>query len=331
MRWGLTTFKRGIIYLIVIFLLIIVSPLYYWVDNANAEDPPNIRPDMRWGKFKNPEPITISGYNGDAMEPFITRDGRYLFFNNLNDPSVNTNLHYAKRLDAVTFKYLGEIKGVNTKSLEGVPTMDLNSNFFFVSTNSYKENLSTIYCGRFDNGSVSDVEVVSGISLKKPGFLNFDVEISPDGETLYYVIGRFGLFGHVPKSSDIAVAYRHTDISTGNGFKPFGNSNETMKNSNTEALEYAVAISADGLEIFFTRLNMGSIFSTPKIGIFTASRGKKSEHFGVPKRIESIKGFVEAPTLSPDERSLYYHKKIGDRFVIYLVVRYTNKLDNDNK
>jgi hypothetical protein len=43
------------------------------------------------------------------MEPFITRDGRYLFFNNSNDPSVNTNLRYAERIDDLTFKYKGEV------------------------------------------------------------------------------------------------------------------------------------------------------------------------------------------------------------------------------
>ena len=40
--------------------------------------------------FGNPQRVTIQGYNDHAMEPFITRDGRYLFFNNLNDPAVNT-------------------------------------------------------------------------------------------------------------------------------------------------------------------------------------------------------------------------------------------------
>jgi hypothetical protein len=32
-------------------------------------------------------------------------------------------------------------------------------------------------------------------------------------------------------------------------------------------------------------------------------------------------GFVEGPTLSPDEKSLYYHKREGGVFVIYRVTR----------
>lgn len=36
--------------------------------------------------FADPERVTIQGYDGDAMEPFLSRDGRFLLFNNRNDP-----------------------------------------------------------------------------------------------------------------------------------------------------------------------------------------------------------------------------------------------------
>ena len=68
--------------------------------------------------------MTIRGYDGDAMEPFITKDGRWLLFNNRNDPRINTDLHFAARVDDLTFTYKGEIKGVNTAALEGVPSVD---------------------------------------------------------------------------------------------------------------------------------------------------------------------------------------------------------------
>ena len=119
--------------------------------------------------FSNPERITIRGYSDHAMEPFMTRDGRFLFFNNSNDPSVNTNLHYAERINDLTFEYKGEVAGVNTQSLEGVPTMDKEGAFYFVSTRSYKETLSTIYQGRFSGGSVTGVKIVEGVSKKAPG------------------------------------------------------------------------------------------------------------------------------------------------------------------
>src|SRR5205823_4594729 len=72
--------------------------------------------------FGAPQRVAIRGYSGDAMEPFITRDGRYLFFNNRNDPRVDTNLHYAERIDDVTFAFRGELQGANSKVLDAVPS-----------------------------------------------------------------------------------------------------------------------------------------------------------------------------------------------------------------
>src|SRR5262249_32726306 len=147
--------------------------------------------EREYAAFGNPERITIRGYSDHAMEPFITRDGRYLFFNNSNDPSVNTNIHYAERINDLTFEYKGEVAGVNTQAIEGVPTMDKNGAFYFISTRSYKETLSTIYQGRFSKGALTGVKIVEGVSEKAPGRVNFDVEVSADGRTLYFVDGVF--------------------------------------------------------------------------------------------------------------------------------------------
>jgi len=51
--------------------------------------------------FGAPQRVTIRGYDGDAMEPFITKDGQYLLCNNRNDPRTNTNLHFAARVDGL--------------------------------------------------------------------------------------------------------------------------------------------------------------------------------------------------------------------------------------
>ncbi len=284
--------------------------------SSQAEDAIPDNDCGRPGEFKNPKAVSILGYEGDAMEPFITRNGGYLFFNNLNDPSVDTKLHYAKRIDDITFEYMGEIEGANSPKLDGVPTMDRENNLYFVSTRSYDETLSTIYRGRFDDGIVSGVEIVKGIPPKKPFLVNFDVEVSTDGDTLYFVIGRFGLFRRVPKSSDIHVA-----VKADGGFRLHERDGEIMKEINTDALEYAAAISADGREIFFTRLERVPLFLPPSIGIYTACRSKVGEPFDPPKKIDVIEGFAEAPCLSTDGRTLYYHKKMGDRFVIYSVSR----------
>jgi hypothetical protein len=265
--------------------------------------------EREYPAFSKPERVMIRGYSDHAMEPFVTRDGRYLIFNNSNHPSINTNLHYAERIDDLNFEYKGEVAGVNTPSLEGVPTIDKNGAFYFVSTRSYKETLSTVYQGRFSGGVVTGVKIVDGISDKTPGRVNFDVEVSADGRTLYFVDGVFS-GKPIPDRADIAIAVRSGDV-----FRRLSRSAELLQNINTNALEYAACISSDELELFFTRVGKNGP------AIYRSTRKTSEKPFDQPERIAAIKGFAEAPALSADGRSLYYHLKDGERFVIYRVAR----------
>lgn len=259
--------------------------------------------------FSHPERVTIHGYVATAMEPFVTRDGRYLFFNDSNAPAADTNLHYAERIDGVTFEYRGEIAGANAQALDAVASMDRDGRFYFVSTRSYADTLSTIYSGWFIAGVVADVALVPGVSKTVPGQVNFDAEISPDGNTLYLVDGVFE-GGAVPVAADLAIAVRRSGR-----FERLADGPELLANVNTDALEYAPSISADGLELFFTRLDGG----LP--AIYRAARRQVDLPFGVPEPVAAIKGFAEAPSLSADGRSLYFHKRAADQFEIYRVTR----------
>jgi Tol biopolymer transport system component len=179
----------------------------------------------------------------------------------------------------------------------------------FVSTRSYKETLSTIYRGRFSKGALTGVKIVEGISEKAPGRVNFDVEVSADGRTLYFVDGVFS-GKPTPDKADIAIAIRDDA-----GFRRLPGSAELLKNVNTGALEYAACVSPDELELFFTRVGKDGP------AIYRSTRKNVTQPFDSPVRVASIRGFVEAPALSPDGRSLYYHLKEGERFVIYRVTR----------
>ncbi len=264
-------------------------------------------------QFTNPEPVAIEGYDGHAMEPFLARDDSILLFNNSNDPSVNTDLHWAERVSATRFKYRGLVAGTNTGALEGVPSMDRSGLLYFVSTRSYQQTLATIYRATFEKGRATDIKVVEGLSRKTLGQLNFDAEISADGSFIYAVDGTFD-GGHIPKAADIFVARR-----VGERFERLPNSAEIMAKVNTSALEYAPAISADGLELFFTRMS-GALFWR-KLAIMHARRNSVTEPFGDPVVIEAISGFVEAPTISSDGLSLYYHSKVDGVYRIFRVTR----------
>lgn len=263
-------------------------------------------------EFGTPVKVQINGYNGHSMEPFISKDGNYLFFNNLNGAPENTNLHWATKTNDSAFQYQGEIFGVNTPDLEGVPTMDNAGNFYFVSTRNYTNTLATIYQGRFNNGVVTDVRIAEGLSRQQLGQINFDVEISADGQTVYFADGLFN-GGTVPVEADLVIARK-----TNTGFERLPNSAALLQNINTDALEYAACISANQLELYFTRLSLPVTANSEPI-ILRSRRANVNEAFGPPERIASITGFVEATTIAPDQRSLYYHKKENGLHVLYMV------------
>ena len=124
--------------------------------------------------------------------------------------------------------------------------MDKNGVFYFVSTRSYKETLSTIYQGRFSGGSVTGVKIVDGVSEKALGRVNFDVEVSADGRTF---ISSTGFLAESPRRT------RRTSPSRFATAQASGVCREapSFKNVNTDALEYAACVSPDDLELFFTR------------------------------------------------------------------------------
>ncbi len=273
-------------------------------------------PDITFGVFTNPERVTIENYDRDAMEPFVSLDGNFLFFNDSNNPPPGTftKLYYATRMDDLHFQFQGEIGGVNTTALSAVASMDTNNKFYFVSNRSYPQTFSTIYWADFFNGSVSNVALVPGISKRKLGDVNFDAGISPDGGTLYFVDGVFNGGNQVPQRASIAIAKR-----VGDHFVRLKNSAEIMRKINTGGLNYAPCPSASGLEFFFTRVDPANLAAG--FAIYTATRAKESKPYGKPIKIEAITGYVEAPTLSADGKSLYFHKQENGVFVIYRVTR----------
>lgn len=264
------------------------------------------------GPFANLEPVTLRGYSGDAMEPFITRDGRYLLFNNRNDPSVDTQLQLAERVDDVTFDYRGELLGANSTALDGVPSLDSSGTLYFVSTRSYAQDLTTVYRGQFAAGTVSGVGEVPGVSRNEAGWVNFDAEISADGRTLWLVDGHFSA-GAALESADLLFATQQ-----GSGFVRSADSARILATVNTPALEYAPAIRADGLELFFTRVEN---ITTGTPALWRTSRPTPQDAFGMPEQVTAASGFVEGPTLSPDGRSLYFHRLENGTFRICRVTR----------
>ena len=263
-------------------------------------------------EFGQPIKVELDGYTGNIMEPFLSRDGNTLLFNNLNAAPENTNLHWATKINDTTFQYKGEIAGVNTSALEGVPTLDNAGNLYFVSTRNYAATLSTLYQCNLSNGIATNVQLVNGVSKLQAGWLNFDVEVSADGQNLYFVDAQFDQTGN-PASADLIIAEKN-----GGGFQRLLNSSDIMKNINTDALEYGACISVDQLELYFTRLVI-PFTATSSPEILVSTRKNNTQPFSSPSKISAITGFAEAPAIAPDQRAIYYHKKENNKFVLYMI------------
>lgn len=260
-------------------------------------------------EFSDPQRVAILGYTGDAMEPFLSVDGLTLFFNNRIDGSVQTDLHHASRVDGLTFEYRGPVAGANSTALDAVASMDGAGRLYFISLRSYDTTLSTIYRGDWSSGALSNVEQVKGIPSSGPGNVIFDAGISADGQTLCFAEGDYS--SGTLTTASLVMAERNAT-----GFSRSPLSATTLQEVNRAGSTlYAPAFSASGLDLYFTRL-VG--FSAT---ILVASRPNLTSPFGPARVIAAITGFVEAPTVSADGKSLYYHARLGNQFVLYRVTR----------
>ena len=268
-----------------------------------------------FGPFTKEQIIEITGYSGHAMEPFISRDGKYLFFNNSGKDGENMNIHYARSISDTRFEYLGELPDINTTELEGVPTMDQSFNMYFTTMRSYRHDLHSIYGTQFQGDGVSDPGPVDH-QLKKNelGWIIFDSEISENGQTLYYALGKY-VNESFPREADLHIAIKTESI-----FQKKADSEDLMVNINSTLLEYAPAIRNDELELFFTRADIHS--TPPQMTMWKSSRKHVDSPFEPPVRIEAIQGNItEGPTISSDGTRLYYHKMYEGRFQLFMVSR----------
>lgn len=287
--------------------------------------------------FINPRPVQILGYTGHAMEPYISRDGEELFFNNsnaqtLDDGSSNdTNIHYAMRVDGTTFQYMGLVVGAsedstpNVNELEGVPSLSNAQELYFIRTTDYLDEsspnyLKSVFWGGYANGNVVDIQSLPNFRNDRPpgqgpvlGELVFDIDIQEDGNTLYFAAGDFD--NGILQAANVGVAVRD-----GDGFTVATDSAAQMAAINTEALEYAATASTDLLELYFSRAEI--IIGSYRFAIFVSTRESTSSVWSSATELTSLSGeVVEAPSLSRDGQTIYFHQEINGTFQIFVADR----------
>jgi len=270
--------------------------------------------------------VTITGLSFDAMEPIISPDGNYLFFNNLND-GINTKLFYATRINDSTFNYMGELSGTNQPApphLDAVADMDSLNNFYWTSTRDYPAQLDNLYHGIFNSGHVSGIGRVRGDFNKNiPGWLIMDHGISYDGQYLYYNNARFDGVCQGACETELGVAQKVNDST----FNKHPNSDYLLQHVNdTNYIYYAPCITSDNLELYFTRYPKAEITPSTLFEICVSVRSSTSDSFSTPAVLfsEYIADLIEAPTLTQDKQAIYYHRKIPGSHKI--VMRYRDNL-----
>jgi WD40-like Beta Propeller Repeat len=288
----------------------------------------NVNQPLTYPSFGSEINVNVNNLSFDTMEPFISPDGNYLFFNNLND-GINTKLYYATRINDSTFTYVGELLGANQTTaphLDAVADMDSKANFYWTSTRNYPTELENLFHGKFNNGTVSLAGRVHGNFNKNiPGWLVMDHGISYDGQFLYYNNARFDGNKQCQGAceTELGIAQKVNDST----FTKLSNSEAILKNiNNPNYIYYAPCISSDNLELYFTRYLKEPITSSTVFEICVTVRDNPSGNFSNPKVLFSdvISDLIEAPTLTVDKNIIYYHRKINGSYKI--VMRYRNSL-----
>lgn len=290
-----------------------------------SSDDNEIDPGTIYPSFGPEIDVTINGLSFDAMEPFISANGTYLFFNNLND-GVNTKLFYASRVNDRTFTYEGELVGTNqtiSPHLDAVADIDLPGNFYWTSTRNYPAELDNLFHGTFNSGNVSNIGRVKGdFNRNIPGWLIMDHGISLDGKFLYVNNARFDNSSCQGACETLIEVAQKVNDST---FNLLPNSASILQNINdANYIYYAPNISSDNLELYYTRYQTGAITSSTVFEICVAVRNTTSDNFSIPAVLfsENISDLIEAPTLTADKQIMYYHRKVVGSHKI--VMRYRN-------
>ncbi len=270
--------------------------------------------------FGSELPVTINGLTFDAMEPFLSTDGNALFFNNLND-GITTSLYYASKVNDVTFNYIGPVPVVNqtvTPRLDGVASVDTLNNFYWVSTRNYPTNIENLQRVRFLTSGYENFGPLHGnFYIPLPGWLIMDAGINFQGNQLIYCNALFnGCANGLPCKASLGLANKVNDST----FNKHPNTTSLMAsvNDTLNYIVYAPALTKDGLELYYTRL----LKNGTQTEIMVATRTNTASPFSAGTLLIGAPYVApEAPTLSTDKTKMYYHRKNGSLYEIYMRYR----------
>ena len=204
------------------------------------------------GKWEAPKAARFSSAQWSDLDPFITDDGRKMFFvstrpapgKTSSKPDMDIWFSEWKNGDWSDPEWMKEI---NSDAKEGAPSMDRKGTLYFFSDRGAEANQNSIYTSHAvgDHYSAPDKlpsPVNAGPSDTSPW-------IAPDGQTLLFYSTRPGGFGQ----ADVYVTF----LKNGTWSNPVNLGPQV----NTADFEYNPEVSRDGSTLYFGR--GGKIYFIP--------------------------------------------------------------------
>lgn len=252
-------------------------------------------------------------------------------FNSLND-GITTSIYYAAKVNDSVFNFIGLVPIINqtvTPRLDGVASLDSSNNLYWVSTRNYPTSYNNLQRIKFTGTGYTNFGSVYGdFYINSPGHLIMDATTNYSGDHLIYCNAFFNnCLGGAPCKSSMGMAQKLNDST----FNKLTNTTTLFTNVNDTAnyIVYAPSISKDGLELYYTRLLHNGL----QTEIMVSVRTNTNQAFGLPMLLIGSPNLLpEAATISSDNSKIYYHKKVGGVFKIFLREKVIpTHIDNDRE
>lgn len=198
------------------------------------------------GAWQEPEKLSISSDSWSDLDPFVSPDGKQLFFVSTRTDEGNASENGKKDMDIWVAARSGDewssphrLENVNSPGKEGSPSVARDGTLYFFSDRDASNGKNALYesrvvKGHYEPAILLPVAINAGPSDTSPF-------ISPNGKTLLFYSTREGGFG---KADLYVSSKKHGKWIASVNLGPVVNSADS---------DYNPAVSPDGQEFFFGR------------------------------------------------------------------------------
>lgn len=271
--------------------------------------------------------VQLDGYTSSAKQPKISSDDQVLYFR--DQPATDSSemqIYYAQLQGNGHYLYTDALFGaVDPTHMDLSPAIDSSNNFYFVSDRSLASSNQSIFSGA--------IGILSGTTLQLTSLASADVAVAPSSSLIMNTdidVTWDGAQAIVTQSTRGSNTYPESmrlvlyDVAS-RTLATNATSSATLSAVNVSGCyTYTGTLSQDKLELYYTVYPYaGTSLSEARIAV--SKRATTSDPFGAGSAISAIStSFMpEAPSISLDGKTLYYHRfdSSTGRFQIYKVTR----------